>query len=64
MKEFGINVTLVEPADFQCNTQEVKSDIPDYKAAYDWYNELAKTELYGDVEKAMSLTMKEKALLY
>jgi short-subunit dehydrogenase len=58
VKELGINITLVEPAGFktgfQGNTQEVKSDIPDYQATYDWYNELAQTAPYGDVEKAMS----------
>lgn len=58
VKGLGIHVTLVEPAGFktgfQGNMQEVKSEIPDYQPIYDWYNELAETAPYGDVEKAMS----------
>ncbi|WP_028562395.1 SDR family NAD(P)-dependent oxidoreductase [Paenibacillus pinihumi] len=58
VKELGIHVTLVEPAGFktgfQGNTQEIRSEIPDYQPVYDWYNDLAKTAPYGNVEKAMS----------
>ncbi|MCZ1265045.1 SDR family NAD(P)-dependent oxidoreductase [Paenibacillus tundrae] len=58
VKGLGVNLTLVEPAGFktgfQGNTQEITSDIPDYQPLYDWYNDLAETAPYGDVEKAMS----------
>ncbi|MEK8132460.1 SDR family NAD(P)-dependent oxidoreductase [Paenibacillus filicis] len=58
VKELGIQITLVEPAGFktgfQGNTQEITSDISDYQPIYDWYNDLAKTAPYGNVEKAMS----------
>ncbi|MFF2481734.1 SDR family oxidoreductase [Paenibacillus sp. NPDC058071] len=58
VKDLGINITLVEPAGFktgfQANTQENKNEIADYKPTYDWYNKLAETAPYGDVEKAMS----------